>query len=201
MTRCRLGGIVVEVGRFPALMAFAVRILVAVGRCCVLSAWRRDVELVTVSTLLRSNGPWEELSLPQSDGRPVVRVYVRVREFHADMVTIWNPGYAGVCRIVIMPGEDPRDATSCLWHWTGSPVDVVRAVCGLTLPPLALRPGTSPYPLPAICRPPTADCRHVLTVVDKDSVSGHGGEVLRCDACRVPVGESFPRADYENALP
>jgi hypothetical protein len=195
-----LGGIVVETDRLRALVAVAMRVLLAVGRRSLPRAGGRSREMETVSRLLRSNGPWEEQNLPQSGRRPVVHVYVRVREFHADMVTIWNPGYAGACRVVIMPGEDPLDATTCLWHWTGSPVDAVRAVCGLTLPPLALLPGTSPYPLPAVCRPPTADCRHVLMVVDTESVSGHGGEVLRCDACRVPVGESFPRADYENAL-
>jgi hypothetical protein len=150
-----------------------------------------DGDAEAIGTLLRRHGPWQECHVPQSGGRPTVRVYVRTGEFHADMVTIWNLGCAGACRVAMLPGEDPRDATTCLWHWTGPAVEAVKAVCALTLPSSSPRPNRLPYSLPALCRPPTADCPHLLTVVDIESVSESGGNVLRCDACQQPVGESF----------
>jgi hypothetical protein len=113
-----------------------------------------DGDAEAIGTLLRRHGPWQECRVPPSGGRPTVRVYVRTGEFHADMVTVWNLGCAGACRVAILPGEDPCDATTRLWHWTGPAVEAVKAVCALTLPSSSPRPNRLPYPLPALCRPP-----------------------------------------------
>jgi hypothetical protein len=153
-----VGGTVSESDWLPIATATAVVILLAAawlarGRrprptLTVRHAGEPDGDAEAIGVLLRRNGPWQECRGPQSGRWPTVRVYIRTGEFHADMVTVWGPGCAGACRVAIMAGEDPRDATTCLWHWTGPAVEAVKAVCALTLPSASPRLNLLP---PTLC--------------------------------------------------
>lgn len=40
---------------------------------------------------------------------------------------------------------------------------------------------------------PMSSCPHAVSVIDTDSLSENFGNVVRCEECRCPMGESFPR--------
>ena len=104
----------------------------------------------TIRELLRHSGAWTEWRYRQPG--TTVRVYVRPREFHADLVVVWTLAYAGACRVVVTADEDPLAAEFAMWHWVGRAVDAFKQICGLTLPPQG---GADLQPLPVACRPPT----------------------------------------------
>jgi hypothetical protein len=113
-----------------------------------------EADLAAIKKLLADHGPWDEYRFPRP-GDTTVRAYVREASspvgLYVDLYVWRGFSLAGASRIPLLPGEDFRAATTCVWFWSGPPVVALDNLCKLEPEPDTY---TEVMELPPVCRLP-----------------------------------------------
>jgi hypothetical protein len=89
--------------------------------------------------------------------QPSAIAAIRQHQCWADVVVLRGHDQAAAYRTILGPGDDPLTAEYVLWHYIGSPADVLRAALSLSWD----IPVAASHPIPEQCRIPEAQRRPI----------------------------------------